>query len=272
MRQLTNYLIAALLALLVLVALIEFWPFSNFGLASVQNLQPGSPGEPLMLEARQIILPEGHPEFPLDTAWVVVMDQDTPVEVPFPLTIPASWQNRYALRIEGSTAYYDFSADPAAPAPIFSISALTESEWQAIQNEPHGELLFAYQGIVWVYNPALENPYDDQQADAFSQMVGEAYEISRSLPGYFAPELSEETALPVLEGYLAALAAGHYDQAAWFFGGDIDVLLSQNPELSPTDQAALFEAACTVNGYICNLKLKEVLKVDPLNELPVYFP
>jgi len=44
---------------------------------------------------------------------------------------------------------------------LFSITALTEAEWQAVQNETHGEALLNYGGIVWVYNPASDgSPFE----------------------------------------------------------------------------------------------------------------
>ncbi len=176
--------------------------------ATIDELTPDSLVSTVPLEAAQIILPDGHPDFPLDTTWVVNRDGSSPIEVPIPLAIPEGWQGRYAVRVEDNSAYFDFTAGTTEPAPIFSVSALTEQEWQTIQGEPHGEAIFTYGGIVWVYNPALENPYDGELADAFSQMVGEAYDVAYSLPAYFTPVVNPETTLPVLQSYLAALTGG----------------------------------------------------------------
>lgn len=47
------------------------------------------------------------------------------------------------------------------------------------------------------------------------------------------------------------LHQGEYDQAAELYGGSYDVLLGYNPTLSEDDKAALLQAACEFNGFIC---------------------
>ncbi len=228
-------------------------------------------GMPIPLEAAQLILPDGHPEFPADTAWIVALGGQEPIEVPVPLAIPASWQGSHAVRIEDDTVYYDFTLDPAEPAKLFSITALTEAEWQAIQNEPHGEAILSCGGIVWVYNPALENPYSGAQADEFSRMVGEAYGMAQGLAGFFIPQIKPETALPVLQAYFDALNAGNHAEAARMYGGELELLAGYNPDIAPMEQAALFERACTVNGFICNLTIGEILKAEQISDRAVRF-
>lgn len=51
------------------------------------------------------------------------------------------------------------------------------------------------------------------------------------------------------------LHAGRYEEAVSLYGGDYQLLIDQNPETDPADQAALMENACTHNGYQC-LKIK----------------
>ncbi len=228
-------------------------------------------GVSIPLEAEQLILPDGHPEFPANTSWVIVESDMLPIEVPVPLAVPASWLDKYSVRTEGNSAFYDFVLDPARPAKIFSITALTEAEWQAIQNEPHGEAIFSYGGMVWVYNPALENPYDGEEADLFSQMVGEAHGIAKGLAGYFTPQIERETALPVLQAYFDALRSANYTEAANMFGGDLELLAGYNPDIASSDTVALFERACTVNGFICNLEIGQILDAEQISVREVQF-
>jgi hypothetical protein len=65
-----------------------------------------------------------------------------------------------------------------------------------------------------------------------------------------------KTARQTLLAYFIALNEGRYADAAASFGGNYQVLRDQNPTISPEDLPALFQAACTVNGFLCNLKIK----------------
>ena len=154
--------------------------------------EPLAKGVSTPLEARQLILPEGHPEFPAETTWVIVQEAKLPIEVPLPLRFPESWAGKYEVCVEDSSAYFDYSANPEQKEKLFSITALTEAQWQATEGEPRGEPFFAYSGVVFVYNPALENLYGGSYAEEFQQMVGEAYDIARSLVAFFAPAVPAE--------------------------------------------------------------------------------
>jgi len=109
----------------------------------------------LPVETTQIILPDDYTEFPHNTIWVVLQGQDGPVEVPLPLDIPSHWNGKYETRVDANVAYFDYISTNSPNQKIFSIAALTESQWQEIQDEPHGEALFAYNGIVYVYNAEI---------------------------------------------------------------------------------------------------------------------
>jgi hypothetical protein len=54
-----------------------------------------------------------------------------------------------------------------------------------------------------------------------------------------------------LIAYLAHLSEGQYAEAVQFFGGSTAELAYFNPEMDPNDPVALFEAACTINGFVC---------------------
>ena len=223
------------------------------------------------IELQQIILPAGHPEFPLDTVWVVVPAEPAYFEVPIPVTIPEHWAGKYLIDQQGNTVDYLYIVAPDRQERLFSISALTETEWQAIQNEPHGEVLMSYGGIVWVYNLALENPLNGAQADEFSGMVGEAYDIAHSLAAYFTPVIDSGTLLPYLQTYFDVLATGNYAEAARIFSGDIQPLADMNPDISPGNRALLFERACTTNGFLCNLKIGGVIAAEEVSATAMQF-
>jgi hypothetical protein len=65
-------------------------------------------------------------------------------------------------------------------------------------------------------------------------------------------------ALRALEDYLGALARADYAGAAALYGGSYETFSNNNPGIPPEDRAALFEAACMVNGYVCNLSVRSV--------------
>lgn len=64
-----------------------------------------------------------------------------------------------------------------------------------------------------------------------------------------------EAARQSLLAYMIALNEGRYDDAADFFGGDMQVLREYNPNIPADDRAALFQAACMQNGFVCELSV-----------------
>ena len=51
--------------------------------------------------------------------------------------------------------------------------------------------------------------------------------------------------------YLEHLSAGRFEEAVNQYGGSYEQLAYFNPGIDPNNHAALFEAACTVNGMVC---------------------
>jgi hypothetical protein len=47
------------------------------------------------------------------------------------------------------------------------------------------------------------------------------------------------------------LSQGKYDRAAELFGGSYEVLQGYNPEIDSSNGAALLEAGCKTNGFMC---------------------
>ncbi len=75
---------------------------------------------------------------------------------------------------------------------------------------------------------------------------------------------AQAAAQQALTDYLAALAAADYAAAATLYGGSYDLLIDNNPSRDPSDHASLFEGACTINGYVCNLSIHNVVSVAGL--------
>jgi hypothetical protein len=74
-----------------------------------------------------------------------------------------------------------------------------------------------------------------------------------------------QEAYKVLEAYLAAFASGDFAEAAQLYGGPFEQLWDNNPNLSPDDPTALFQAYCTINGGVCNLRIKNIVHQHQLN-------
>lgn len=64
-------------------------------------------------------------------------------------------------------------------------------------------------------------------------------------------DTNTEAAVELVQSYLSALAEGDYAAAADHYGGSYEVLAGYNPDIDLTNQAALLERACTVNGFQC---------------------
>jgi len=101
---------------------------------------------------------------------------------------------------------------------------------------------------------------EDQQylLDMASNLVNQA--MTPENPG------GQTLALQVLEDYLTALAVADYAGADARYGGSYETFIANNPEINPQDHAALFEAACTINGFVCNLSVRSVVNMAALTE------
>lgn len=67
-----------------------------------------------------------------------------------------------------------------------------------------------------------------------------------------------QTARDCLESYFSLLSFGAYEQAAFLYGGSYKELQAMNPSISPDNIIALWESACTTNGFKC-LQIKQIL-------------
>ena len=67
-----------------------------------------------------------------------------------------------------------------------------------------------------------------------------------------------EAAQETLVRFFDQLNSGQYDQATELYGGSYEVMIEQNLDLDAEDQAALFQAACQINGAQC-LKVKSAV-------------
>ena len=59
--------------------------------------------------------------------------------------------------------------------------------------------------------------------------------------------------------YFDLLHDGSFQEAAALYGGPYDALVSWNPELNPSDHAALVRSGCTRNGLQCQEVLEATL-------------
>jgi len=69
---------------------------------------------------------------------------------------------------------------------------------------------------------------------------------------------SSQAAQETLVQFFDLLNAGQYAQAAELFSGSYETMIEQNPGLDPEKHAALFQAACQINGAQC-LKVKSAI-------------
>jgi len=77
-------------------------------------------------------------------------------------------------------------------------------------------------------------------------------------------ELSEEArAENALGVFYDHLSQGQYQEAAELYGGSYEILEIYNPDLDPADYPALWERACTINGFQC-LEVGELLEVEEI--------
>lgn len=67
----------------------------------------------------------------------------------------------------------------------------------------------------------------------------------------------EEGARQSLIRFFHDLNVGNYDAAQDLYGGPYETMVDQNPGIDPHDHAALFEAACRINGAQC-LEIRSV--------------
>ena len=90
------------------------------------------------------------------------------------MKFPASWDGKYEVREAGSIIWFDYSENQEMKQPLFSLTALTMTEWARARQEPgHGQLLVQQDGAVFVYNVALENLYSGSHAEEFQRMAGD---------------------------------------------------------------------------------------------------
>ncbi len=73
-----------------------------------------------------------------------------------------------------------------------------------------------------------------------------------------------------LVDYLDALHTGDFETAATLYGGSYETLIAYNPDLDPSNHAALLERACTMNGFQC-LQAAEIQLDDTKTETLTIF-
>ena len=74
-----------------------------------------------------------------------------------------------------------------------------------------------------------------------------------------------EAARQTLEEYFTALNQARYADAANLYAGEYQILRDNNRSLARDDYSALFEAACLLNGFVCNLTIKNVVSAAQIS-------
>ena len=95
---------------------------------------------------------------------------------------------------------------------------------------------------------------------AMLALVEELFLQAETLPDPPAQAAAQQ----VLTDYLAALEAGDYAGAVALYGGSYAIMIDHNPSLDPADHVALFKHACTINGAVCDLSVRNVVNVAGL--------
>lgn len=91
-----------------------------------------------------------------------------------------------------------------------------------------------------------------------------ATSLAACLPSHNRQSSNLQTAQDCLESFFSLLSFGAYEQAAFLYGGGYEELRSMNSAIPADEYAALWENACTTNGFQC-LPIKQVLQTyeDP---------
>lgn len=61
----------------------------------------------------------------------------------------------------------------------------------------------------------------------------------------------DEIGRGALMEFFVELNDGHYTQAVTLYGGSYETLAGMNPDIDPTNLAALWERGCKLNGFQC---------------------
>jgi hypothetical protein len=67
------------------------------------------------------------------------------------------------------------------------------------------------------------------------------------------------------------LSLKQYSSVVALYGGSYQVLQDNNPSIAATDYPALFTAGCSLNGFVCDLKIKNFVHETQLSETDFRF-
>ncbi len=116
--------------------------------------------------------------------------------------------------------------------------------------------------IHLVFNGQGAKTSPEEMQDALS---GIASEIVQQINVIADPE-ELKSAESGLENYFKALQSKKYFDAASLYAGDYELLVNDNPDINASDYPALFERACTQNGFVCDITIKNIVNVVQLGE------
>lgn len=113
-----------------------------------------------------------------------------------------------------------------------------------------------------VFNGKGNTAVSSEVQSAISALASEIVQQSNQISN----PTEAENAQRVLEAYFNALQAKNYLEAINMYGGDYEILVNNNPDINASDYVALFERACTQNGFVCDITIKNVVHVVQLGE------
>jgi hypothetical protein len=244
-----------------------FLPFSAETLAG--DVQLSGPGEVLPTSTQQRMFAEW--------ARMVVQEASTNGSGDPALT-SLNWR-----REGGEDEYCDvLTIDIAGKASASSCRSgvLQELGWArltTIQLENLYEWIDAIGSYEYEITQLLDGGSVKTRMDFHGRGEMQALEVDQREMDVFASDLFMQLSQPqdpveigaarqALEAYLDALQRGSYGEVAEMYGGELEGLQELNPGISADDHAALFQAACTQNGFVCDLSiLNEVsaVKITP---------
>ncbi|MDD2694519.1 MAG: hypothetical protein PHD58_01170 [Anaerolineales bacterium] len=113
-----------------------------------------------------------------------------------------------------------------------------------------------------IFSGAGQEPAGEFEKSHLTNLAAELAQQASVTPD----EQAIQEAARALSDYLAALSEENYAQAARLYGGDYTVLIDNNPSIPATDYPALFVAGCTLNGFVCDLQVRNFVHETQLSE------
>jgi hypothetical protein len=94
--------------------------------------------------------------------------------------LPATWEGKIAVNNLEHAFSIHYDAEPKAL--LFTVTVMTDAEWEQAKNEVGaGEVLKTIDGVVFVINMGLDNPYIGSQGDEFQSLAAQIHDVIGTL-------------------------------------------------------------------------------------------